>query len=116
MFSGDILSFSVTQFLDTVSAEKWYQFSRGNRDYLFLMSSSLTGNSVLFEWRGVFVPVQTLSTVGATAATFLSVGERDFLVVANSGVTGNRETNSTVYEFTNYGQLEVVSSCLCCNT
>ena len=108
LFSGDRLSFSITQFLDTLSAEKWYQFSRDQTQYLFLISSSPTGNSVLFEWRGAFVPVQTLSTDGASAAAFLSGGGRDLLVVANSGTTGSRETNSTVYEFTNDGQLEVV--------
>lgn len=107
--SGDCLSFTITQFLETTSAEKWYHFSRGTNQYLFLASNSLTGNSVLFEWRGAFVPLQTLSTVGASAAAFLSVDGRDFLVVSNSGSTGDREINSTVYEFTDNGQLEVVN-------
>ena len=62
------------------------------------------------------MPVQTLSTPGATAAAFLSVGGRDLLVVANSGTTGSREINSTVYEFSISGQLEVVRSCSCHNT
>ena len=94
-------------------AEKWYQFSRGDRQYLFLASSSVTGNSVLFEWRGAFVPVQNISTVGATAAAFLSVGGRDMLVVSNAGATGSREINSTVYEFTNSGLLEGVRFQFC---
>lgn len=56
------------------------------------------------------MPVQTLSSIGATAAAFLSVDGRGFLVVSNSGSTGSREINSTVYEFTNSGELEVVRS------
>lgn len=107
---GDSHSFTTRQFLETTSAEKWYQFSRGSKQYLILASSSPTGNSVLFEWRGVFVPIQTLATVGATAATFLSVDGRDLLVMSNSGSPGNREVNSTVYEFTESGQLEVVGT------
>lgn len=70
----------------------------------------MTGNSVLYEWRGAFVQVQSVSTFGATAATFLSVEGRDLLVVTNSGTTGSRETNSTVYEFNNSGLLQKVCS------
>ena len=98
----------MTQFLDTTEARKWYQFVRGDTHYLFLASSSLTGDSVLYEWRGAFVAVQTLSTHSASAATFLSVENRDFLVVSNRGTSGNSETNSTVYEFTSSGSLEEV--------
>lgn len=54
------------------------------------------------------MPVQTLSTIGATAAAFLSVGGQDLLVVSNAGGSGNREINSTVYQFNDNGQLEVV--------
>ena len=105
---GDILSFSVTQLLETTEARKWYQFSRDDTHYLFLVSSSLPGNSTLYEWRGAFVPVQSLSTYGASAAAFLSVDSHDFLVVSNYGTAGNRETNSTVYEFSDSGLLEEV--------
>ena len=56
--------------------------------------------------------VQTLSTVGATAASFLSVDGRDLLVVSNAGSSGNREINSTVYEFTESGQLQWVRTLL----
>ena len=105
---GDSLSFTTRQFLETTSAEKWYQFSRGSKQYLVLASSSPAGNSVLFEWRGAFVPIQTLATVSATAATFLSIDGRDLLVISNGGSPGNKEVNSTVYEFTESGDLEVV--------
>ena len=56
--------------------------------------------------------MQYVSTVGATAATFLSVNGRDIVVVSNSGGSGNRELNSTVYEFTDSGQLEEVMPAL----
>ena len=52
--------------------------------------------------------MQNLSTYGASAATFLSVEGRDFLVVSNYGTEGNREINSTVYQFSDSGQLEEV--------
>ena len=107
-FSGNYHSFTTTQYLETVSAEKWYQFSRGGREYLVVVSSSVTGYSVLFEWRGTFVPLQTLDTVGGTAASFLHVDGRDLLIISNSGSPGSREVNSTVYEFTELGALEVV--------
>ena len=98
----------MTQFLETTEAVKWYQFTRDSTHYLFLASGSVTGYSVLYEWRGAFVPIQTLSTYGASSATFLSVDDRDFLVVSNYGTAGNRETNSTVYEFISNGALEEV--------
>lgn len=108
--AGNILSFTVTQLLDTVSAEKWYQFSRNASEYLFLASSSQSEYSALFEWRGVFVLVHNLPTVNATAAAFFSTADDDLLIVTNSGYTGNREINSTVYRFTEGEQIEFVRS------
>ena len=96
-----------------MSAEKWHQFSRGGREYLVIVSSSVAGYSVLFEWRGTFVPLQTLDTVGGTAASFLHVDGRDLLIISNSGSSGSREVNSTVYEFTELGALEVVRQLIC---
>ena len=63
-----------------------------------------------------FLLAQTLSVIGAMSFTFLSVGEgqQDLLVVGNGGSSGNREVNSTVYQFTEEGQLQLVSGVYAC--
>ena len=54
----ETITFAAIQLVETVSAERWYQFTRGERQFLALASGS-AGGSVLYVWRGgVFAPVQ----------------------------------------------------------
>ena len=55
---GTFLALDTIQPIESTSAEKWYQFSVDGRPYLALASSSVSGGSMLYSWRGVFTPVQ----------------------------------------------------------
>ena len=55
---GDLQAFSTFQLVETISAEKWYEFSSAGQNYLAVASNAPTGQSTLYAWRGALLPIQ----------------------------------------------------------
>lgn len=62
--AGNVPAFPVFQLVETISAEKWYQFVSAGQEYLVLASSASDGESTLYAWRGALLPVQVLIVFG----------------------------------------------------
>lgn len=49
--SGDVMALATIQLIETVSAERWYEFTRGSRSFLALASGSVGGSMLYVERR-----------------------------------------------------------------
>ena len=60
------MALATIQLIETVSAERWYEFASGERSFLALASESV-GGSTLYVWRGgVFAPVQVRGSAASS--------------------------------------------------
>lgn len=107
LVAGDSLSVSTSQSLATSSASLWYNFTRSSGEQFLVLGTD--SQTVLYGFRGVFIPVQILAANGSSGFTAFSprFGE-DIFIAVDGGSEGNREMQSYVYRFTDNETVSLV--------
>ncbi|XP_032062639.1 adhesion G-protein coupled receptor V1 [Aythya fuligula] len=95
---GGISVLSVLQSFVEESASGWCFFTSGEILYGVLLRMPPALFSTVYQWKGVFVPVENFSMWNPTSCVSFQIGGSSYLVVTHGGATQGASNNS-VYAF-----------------
>uniref|UniRef100_K7FWY2 Adhesion G protein-coupled receptor V1 n=1 Tax=Pelodiscus sinensis TaxID=13735 RepID=K7FWY2_PELSI len=96
---GGISILSVLQSFVEESVSSWCFFTSGESLYGVLLRSSPASFSSIYQWRGVFVPIEDFSTQNPQSCVTFHINGAAFLVITQGG-TEQESSNNHVYTFT----------------
>ncbi|XP_067838274.1 adhesion G-protein coupled receptor V1 [Heptranchias perlo] len=112
---GDIQVLSTLQNFSEGLGSSWCSLTLNNS--LFVIFLQISGSSskadvlsTLYQWRGVFVPVQNFKTWNPTGCTTFVKNDVSYIIITHSGVTGMKASNNSVYRFTLQSGLTLIQS------
>ncbi|XP_078413685.1 adhesion G-protein coupled receptor V1 [Cetorhinus maximus] len=112
---GDIQVLSTLQNFPESLSSGWCFMTLNNT--LFGIVLRVSGNSskaevlsTLYQWQGVFVPVQNFKTWNPTGCTTFIKNDASYIIITHSGITGVKATNNSVYRFTLQSELTLIQS------
>ncbi|XP_067885769.1 adhesion G-protein coupled receptor V1 [Heterodontus francisci] len=112
---GEIQVLSTLQNFPEALGSSWCFLTLNNTLFgIFLQmagsSSKADVLSTLYQWRGVFVPVQNFKTGNPTGCTTFIKKDVAYIIITHSGITGMKGSNNSVYRFTLQSELTLIQS------
>uniref|UniRef100_A0A8C8RXK2 Adhesion G-protein coupled receptor V1 n=1 Tax=Pelusios castaneus TaxID=367368 RepID=A0A8C8RXK2_9SAUR len=96
---GGISVLSVLQSFVEASASGWCFFTSGESVYGVLLRTSPASFSSVYQWRGVFVPIEDFSIWNPQSCVTFHINGSAFLVITHGG-RKQESSNNSVYTFT----------------
>ncbi|XP_051876623.1 adhesion G-protein coupled receptor V1 [Pristis pectinata] len=112
---GDVQVLSTLQNFPEVLGSRWCFLTFNNSLFgIFLQingsSWKVDAVSTLYQWRGVFVPVQNIETWNPTGCTTFVKSDVSYIVITHSGITGTKASNNSIYRFTLQSELTLIQA------
>uniref|UniRef100_UPI00398F1058 adhesion G-protein coupled receptor V1 isoform X2 n=1 Tax=Pristiophorus japonicus TaxID=55135 RepID=UPI00398F1058 len=118
---GDIQVLSTLQNFPDALGSSWC-FLRLNNSlfgiFLQLPESSSEADvlSTLYQWRGVFVPVQNFKIRNPTGCATFVKNDVSYIIITHSGMIGMKASSNSVYRFTLQSELTLIQSLIVSET
>ncbi|XP_038661208.1 adhesion G-protein coupled receptor V1 isoform X3 [Scyliorhinus canicula] len=118
---GDIEVLSTLQNFPESFGSGWCFVTLNNTLFgIFLRMSKSSSNadalSILYQWQGVFVPVQNFKIWNPTGCTTFIRNDASYIIITHSGITGMETSNNSVYRFTGQSELALIQSLIVSET
>ncbi|XP_043565048.1 adhesion G-protein coupled receptor V1 isoform X2 [Chiloscyllium plagiosum] len=112
---GDIELLSTLQSFPELFGQGWCFLTLNNSLFgLFLRTSGSSSSadilSTLYQWQGIFVPVQKFKTWNPTSCTTFIKNDVSYIIITDSGITGMKASNNSIYRFTLQSKLTLIQS------
>ncbi|GCB66672.1 hypothetical protein scyTo_0007916 [Scyliorhinus torazame] len=118
---GDIQVLSTLQNFPESFGSGWCFMTLNNTLFgIFLRVSKSSSNadalSTLYQWQGVFVPVQNFKIWNPTGCTTFIRNDASYIIITHRGITGMEASNNSVYRFTGQSELALIQSLIVSET
>ncbi|XP_043920117.1 adhesion G-protein coupled receptor V1 [Protopterus annectens] len=97
---GDNSILSVFQTFQGQAASAWCFFTFNQTLYgIHLLIYPAEGPSIVYQWKGSFVPLQVLNILNPRSCTSFSVNDTSYATVTYGGINGRLPSNTSIYLF-----------------
>ncbi|XP_039203973.1 adhesion G-protein coupled receptor V1 isoform X4 [Crotalus tigris] len=107
---GGLSVLAVLQSFEEESISSWCFFMEGDFLYGLLLRTNPAVKSSIYQWRGVFVPVEEFSIENPQHCIAFQINGSSYLIITHGGIKEHRPSNNTVFLFTSGFQLLEVQS------
>uniref|UniRef100_A0A8C5REZ8 Adhesion G protein-coupled receptor V1 n=1 Tax=Laticauda laticaudata TaxID=8630 RepID=A0A8C5REZ8_LATLA len=107
---GGLSVLAILQSFEEESISSWCFFLEGDFLYGLLLRTNPAVKSSIYQWRGVFVPVEV--NINPHHCISFQINGSTYLVITNGGIKEDTPSNNTVFLFTSGFQLLEVQSIL----
>ncbi|XP_077792347.1 adhesion G-protein coupled receptor V1 isoform X2 [Podarcis muralis] len=97
---GGLSVLSILQSFAEEPISSWCFIAAGDSLYGILLRTYPAVNSSIFQWRGVFVPVEDFSIANPHQCMAFQINGASYLIITHGGMKQDRPSNNTVYSFT----------------
>ncbi|XP_048383057.2 adhesion G-protein coupled receptor V1 isoform X4 [Stegostoma tigrinum] len=110
---GDIELLSTLQNFPESFGAAWCFLTLNNSLFgIFLRTSGSSSRanvlSTIYQWQGVFVPVQKFKTWNPTDCTTFVKNDVSYIIITDSGIAGMKASNNSIYRFTLQSKLTLI--------
>ncbi|XP_063151499.1 adhesion G-protein coupled receptor V1 [Candoia aspera] len=109
---GGLSVLAILQSFEEESISSWCFFVAGDFLYSLLLRTHPAVKSSIYQWRGVFVPVEEFSIENPHHCIAFQINGSSYLVITHGGTKEHRPSNNTVFLFTSGFQLLEIQSML----
>ncbi|XP_061478182.1 adhesion G-protein coupled receptor V1 isoform X3 [Rhineura floridana] len=109
---GGLSVLSILQSFVEETISSWCFFTSGGSLYGILLRTHPAVNSSIYQWRGVFVPVEEFSIENPHQCMTFQINGSSYLIITHGGTKQRRPSNNTVYFFTPELQLLQIQTIL----
>ncbi|XP_053146642.1 adhesion G-protein coupled receptor V1 isoform X4 [Hemicordylus capensis] len=109
---GGISVLSVSQSFVEEPISSWCFFTSGESVYGILLRTYPAIHSSVYQWRGVFVPVEEFIIQNPQHCMAFQIDGSSYLVITHGGTKSQRPSSNTVYSFTPRFQLLQIQTIL----
>ncbi|XP_015282612.1 PREDICTED: G-protein coupled receptor 98 [Gekko japonicus] len=97
---GGISVLSILQSFMEEPISSWCFFTSGESIYGILLRTHPAVHSSIYQWRGVFVPVEDFNIQSPQRCMAFQIDGFSYIVITHGGTKQTRPSNNTVYSFT----------------